>query len=401
MSRTYGWLSLGVVSAAWMASALATGCAGDPEPFVPLAITSGSGAGVGGSGGMGGGAVNAGEEMFRALEDDFVTACGSCHKVGGSADTPFLGDPETGDPDPYEAATSWPGVIVKEETSSILITWPESGAHQGGPNDAGLEAKLIAWLAEEAKAVAAVDQGDPVIPPFKPIVPGFNAVYLDALGPEFLGMAVTFQAEELTDMSLSLSSIQVHPTGQMGLELDHPLFTVYPTGSTEGDPDPVDSFSNVSQSVEPGTVAPLGPGSVVLTNWSSGAKLSLAFSSITTIDPMAMGGGGMGMGGPCMALTDFSDSAGPALENSCTNCHGGNNQAATNAVDMTDLGSDDSAACGQILNRVDLANPAQSQLFVVTDPSGNASHPFKFGGSNANHDNFVQAVSQWIEAEAN
>src|SRR5690606_9298161 len=168
-----------------------------------------------------------------------------------------------------------------------------------------------------------------------------------------------------------------------------------PAGIPDGDPDPVDSFSNVVQSIEPGTVAPLGPGSVVLTNWVVGGKLSLAFETIAIIDPMAgVGGAGGGATGPCSALAEFSANAAPAL-NPCDNCHGGQNGTATNAVDMTDLGSNDSAACGQIKNRVDLDNPSQSQLFITTNPSGNATHPFKFGGNQANFNDFVQSVTVW------
>lgn len=395
-------LSLGgfaVTTSLWLMSSLgatATGCAAE-EPFNPSSTTTSSGAG--GAGGAEN--VNLGEEMFHELEADFVSECASCHKIGGSADTPFLGDPETGDPDPYEAVTSWPGAITADPTRSIILTWPEEGLHTGPPPSGDLRARLEAWLAEEAKAVSEIPDDTKTIPPFKPIVPGFNAVYLDPLGEDFAGMAVTFQAEELTGTSLSLTTMQVHPTAQKGIELEHPLFTVYAPGSTEGDPDPIDSFSNVSQSVEPGTVAPLGPGTVVLTNWVSGGKLSLNFESVSVIDPLGgEGGAGGGMTtGPCMALMAFSDTAEGPLDNNCTTCHGGNNAAATNAVDMSDVGADASAACGQILNRVDLNNPAQSQLFITTDPNGNASHPFKFGGNAGNHDNFVNSVSQWITAE--
>ena len=212
-------------------------------------------------------------------------------------------------------------------------------------------------------------------------------------------MAVTFQAEELTDSSLSLTTLEIHPTAKKGLSFEHPLFTVYAPGSSDGDPDPVDSFSNVMQDVEPGETAPLGPGTVVLTNWVVGGKLSLNFETISVIDPTAMGGAGGGMaGGACGALVSFENNAQGPL-GACTNCHGGGNQTATNALDMSELTSNADEACGQVKNRVDFMNPAQSQIFVNTDPSGNASHPFKFGGNQGNHTNFVNSVSQWITAE--
>jgi hypothetical protein len=102
-----------------------------------------------------------------------------------------------------------------------------------------------------------------------------------------------------------------------------------------------------------------------------------------------------------VALLAFEDNAAGPLTQSCRSCHdGGNNATATNAVDMSDLGSDSAAACGQILNRVDLDDPPASQLFVTTNPGGNASHPFKFGGNQTAFNNFVSAVSAWIQAES-
>lgn len=388
-----------ITTGLWMLSTVgvaSSGCS-EQEPFNPQSSTTSSGSG--GAGGVDNSTLA--EEMFRDLEADFVAECASCHKVGGSADTPFLGDPDSGTPDPYEAVTSWPGAIMSDPNLSVIVRWPEDGLHTGPPPSADLQPRLEAWLAQEALAVEDIPNDTPTIPPFKPIVPGFNAVYLDPLGADYAGMAVTFQAEELTETSLSLTTMQVHPTAKKGIELDHPLFTVYPAGSNEGDPDPVDSFSNVSQSVEPGTVAPLGPGTVVLTNWISGGKLSLNFESVSVIDPLGgQGGGGGGMPmGPCVALMEFEGSAQGPLQGNCTACHGGNNAAATNAVDMSDLPGDPAATCGQILNRVDLNNPAQSQLFITTDPGGNASHPFKFGGNAGNFNNFRDSVSQWITAE--
>jgi mono/diheme cytochrome c family protein len=378
---------------------MATGCAGDPAPFVP--VTSAT---TGGSGGSGGGAVNVGKVLFEDLFEDLDQSCGGCHKIGGQSNTPFMGDdPGTVD-SAYEAITSWPDVVVRNpDTKSVLIQWPASGSHTAGPTSKQLEDKLIAWLNEEAKSVAETPNDVPTIEPFKPIVPGFNAVYLGELGADYAGMAVTFQATALTDNSLSLDNIEVHTTAQKGIKFDHPLFTVYPASSTDGEPDPVDSFSNVSQEIPPGEKQPLGPGSVILTNWETGGKLSIAFETVSVIDPLGGGGGAGGgmMGGPCDALGSFSMNAAPQLEQRCEGCHGGNVTDATNAVDMSGLGGDVSNACGQILNRVNLNNPNQSQIFITTDPNGNAAHPFKFGGNAGQFDTFRQAVTTWINAESN
>lgn len=385
-------LPLAAVATAAMVGASGIGCGSEPTP---LLIGSSSSSGVGGSGG--GDGENQGREMFDLLLPDFTKECASCHAVGGPADTPFLGDPETGKPDPYERVTSWPGFVVKDPTKSRLLVHSVSSEHKGTKPSDALKSALEAWLEEEAKAVKDVsEEPQPTIPPFKPIVGGFNAVYLGALGPGFEGMAVTFQAEELTATTLSLTEIEVHPTGKMGVKLTHPLFTVYRPGTIQGDPDPVDSFSNVTVELVAGASGPLGPGLVVLTNWKAGSKLSLAFETATVIDP---NGGVDPNASPCKALEPFQTNAAPAL-GPCVACHGGTNSSAQGALDMSDLTADPGLACGQVRNRVNLMAPGKSQLFVTTNPAGATTHPFKFGGNAGQYNTFKDAVTLWIQEEA-
>ncbi|MEM6787295.1 MAG: hypothetical protein AAF715_07215 [Myxococcota bacterium] len=390
---------MGVTAVAVLASATTGGCSGDPEPFrPPSSIPS-----AGGSGGGGGEepVVDQGRLLFSELLDDFRASCGACHAA--PSDTPFLGPAEGTVDEAYEAVTTWRDFIVRDpETKSELITWPEAGQHSNGPiQNASLKERLIAWLVEEAKSIADTPDTVPTITPFKPVLDGPNSVYLDELGPEFAGIYIAFNASELTDTSLSLDDITVHTAPDTGVALDHPLFTVFPAASTEGAPDPVDSFSNVAQEVEAGASAPLGPGRVVLTNWEVGGKLSVAFSSVDTIIGGGGGVGGAGSGGPCMAVSVFDMQARPALQANCGNgaCHGGNG-AAANAVDMTALGSDADTACTQIFNRIDLDNPNQSQIFLNTNPNGGTNHPFQFGGNANNFNAFRDSVTIWINAES-
>ena len=53
----------------------------------------------------------------------------------------------------------------------------------------------------------------------------------------------------------------------------------------------------------------------------------------------------------------------------------------------------------QILNRVNPADPNGSQLFITTDPGGNAAHPYKFNGNGGDFNNFRNAVAKWIADE--
>ncbi len=385
-----------------LASATGTGaCVQQPNQIATGGFGGSGGSGGDGSGTGGGAASNKGKEMFSALEQDLYDACGSCHDVGGIADTPFLAGP-----DRYQSIVSWPEIIKKDPSDSILITYPSAGPQHpykkidASPLSTTLKPKLEAWLAEEAKGIVidgTVDAAK-IIEPKAPII-GFNAIYLDALGDEFVGMALTFTADLLDESALALTNLEVHPTASAGLHVVHPLFVVYPKGASP-DPDPVDSFSNVDQTFNAGVSGTLGPGTMIVTNWKTGAKLSVAFEKVEVVGGAGdAGADGGGPTGGCKDVASFDANARPALKANCTNCHGGNSPQAKGALDMSKIDSDVAAACGQVLNRVNPADPPSSQIFITTNPNGNAAHPYKFGGNTGNYNNFMSQLTTWIQAE--
>ncbi len=398
-------MSLGF--AVTIAVAVAAGAGACSQAATPH--LSGGGTGGGGSSGEGsgggaqgsGGAVNKadGEKAFNALEPAFYAACGSCHDTGGVADMPFLAGP-----DRYQSVSSWPNFIVADPSQSMLLTFPMTGTTHPGTNldspdlKNTLLPKIKAWLAIEAQALndtmTPTDAGK-LIPSFAPVI-GFNAVYLDALGDSFKGMAITFTAAQLDDSTLELTDIEVHPTATLGVHLVHPLFVVI--ANDKADPDPVDSFSNLAQECPANQSGDLGPGTCVLTNWVKNGRLDIAFQTIEPLKPVGDGGTDGGNGG-CTALSAFTSDAQSDFKNNCFTCHGGGNPDAVGAIDMSKLDSDPAAACAQIKNRIDTQTPAQSQLFITTDPSGNAVHPFKFGGSTNQFNGFKTDVTKWITQE--
>jgi hypothetical protein len=95
----------------------------------------------------------------------------------------------------------------------------------------------------------------------------------------------------------------------------------------------------------------------------------------------------------------FNSAAAPQFQQRCFGCHGGGNAAANAAVDMSDLSNNPAAACAQIKNRINPGNPAASQIFVTTDPGGNAAHPYKFGGNQGTFNTFVSTLTPWIQGE--
>ena len=388
----------GAVLSATAWSAIIGGCVEQPRTIMPPG--GGSGDTTSGAGGSdAGSAATQAEALFKALEPELNETCGVCHAPGGLADTPFLAPP-----DYYQSIASWPGIVVKNPAESLFLTYSVKGGGHSGTNldadtlDPTLVTRVQDWLAEEAKAIAEPppDVG-PAIDPFVPIM-GFNAVYLGPLGAEFEGMAITFNANEVGSQSLELTQIEVHTTAKLGVHLVHPLFVVFPIGQ-EADPDPVDSFSNVDQTYQPGSGGELGPGTVVLTNWKPKAKLTIAFELIEKMDPGSDDGGVDGGPGGCKDVGSFTANAQGLFVQRCNGCHGGGNAAAQGAVDMSDLNDDPAAACAQIRYRVKPADPGTSQIFITTDPNGNAAHPFKFAGNVDNFNAFKNAVSTWIASE--
>lgn len=337
---------------------------------------------------------NPGRSSWQLVENDLLNACGACHDLSGSADAPFLAGP-----DRYRSFVSWPGIVAANPNDSRLLTFATGENGHPGPNlDSPrlintLLPKVKTWLADEAKnfSKAPPDIGRH-IEPFMPIL-GFNAVYLDALGPEFAGMAVTFNAKQETSSILDLALIEVHPTVSNGLRITHPVFVVHPIGRA---PDPVEGLNKGEQIFAAGASGSIDPGMLVVTNWSSDAKLSLAFEKIEIDGPS----GAINYG--CKDLNAFTQYA-LALLSYCHSCHDGTNPQARAAVDMSGLYDNDpisvAKACGQIRNRVTPDSPPDSVLFITTDPVGNATHPYKFKGSTIAFDSFRQSITKWIEAE--
>jgi len=377
-------------------SSAAIGCASDPAT-IPTGTDTGTGGGGGGTTSSGEAPADKGEELFRGLEEDLLVNCGPCH-AGDTSNTPWLGGE-----DPYVSILAWRGMVTKDWRKSKLMTIPiEGGGHPGSPNldSTSLPPTLYpgvqAWLEEEAKAIVVGDEEGPVTgPAIEPVTPvmGFNALYLDSLGAAFQGMAITFFADTPTDNLLMLTDLQIHATSEKGLHVVHPLFVVYPK-NVQADPDPVDSCSNVDQTIDIGGAQELGPGTVILSNWQPEAKLAVVFEKVEPYTP----GAPVETDG-CKDVTSFTTNAvGPLQDNCAGQCHGGNNSAAKAALDMSALQDDPEKACAQVLNRVKTDDPNGSPILVVTQPGGNANHPYKF--PNGGYENFQTAVSTWIMAEA-
>jgi hypothetical protein len=392
-------------SLAWTAllapllAASAASWGGCSSPSTGTGTTSGTstGTGAGGQGGDGGGgpAAITGRDLFEALKPFILDECGTCHKNGGISEAPFLGFEGY----EYESITSWPGVVVSIPSQSIVLTHPADPSHGAGqaPDmSADLRAKVIEWLKLEAANIPEPEGGNIVIPPFKPILKGaLNTIYLDPYEADLEYSSISFNAEELGDppSMLRLSNVRVNPIAGVTIHIVHPLFTVYPKEG-KPEPDPIDNFSNIDATFSlKSDEAALGTGSAVIANWQKDAHLGMAFELID---------GEVDMGGVvvCKAIDKFKAEVVPVMKYCADTCHGGANVDANATMDLSKLGDPNPVeACAQVRARITPGDPATSQIVIVTDPTQQAVHMYKFKGNISNYNAFKDAVKPWIQAE--
>lgn len=417
VARTGSLLLLAPLVAALPALALLAGSGGCT---IIKGVSPGSGSGGSGGtngGGTGGTAVEAGpmlsnEELFETTVLPGLEAnCVPCHVNGGFAD--FLAPP-----DPYESITVYKSgtnhnpLIWPVPSQSILYTYPDNSGHPGTkytPLHDDLKAAVLTWLTQEAASLPPAPEAGPItsLVPFSPILGGLNVIYLDTLGPTFVGSSISFTVNQLgTPPSLlQLANLQVYPAG-VALEIVHPRFDVYPAGSSIAQPDPSDILSDVNETFVPqGTLRQLGPGEVLLDNWQQGARLGLDFSlgKILTLNLTSDGG----IVTPCGAPGEYQTvvtalgQGGPMY--CAQNCHGGAKPTAQAAMDLSGLLAsppDYATACSYMLTRITPGDPSSSQILDVTNPANiQVIHMYKFAGNTQAYQAFTTGISPWINAE--
>ena len=377
------------------------------------------GGGAGGGGGQGGVGGNGGggpmyattREMFeKTVQPGLDKACSACHQSAGIADFLALPD-EYASISVYKSVTSDRPLLWPVPTESVLYAYPDSDDHNGthyGTDLADLKAAVLAWLTEEAKTLPPIEPGNPdTIVPFKPIVGGLNAIYLDPLGTGFESTAITFIATEMGSPPsiLSLSKLEVYPAGGVAIRMVHPRFVVFPPDGTEGFPDPADSLSDVDQTFVSQEDPTLSTGELLLTNWVQGGRLGLDFT-LGNIESLYLGSDGE-IKVPCNDLGAFEAavlSLGDGGPKYCAdNCHGGNKaeaKAAMNLSGLTKSPPDYAQACAFMRSRVTPGDVDASQIMNVTDPKQpQVVHMYKFKGNVDDYNAFKTGMTAWIMAE--
>lgn len=293
----------------------------------------------------------------------------SCHTITTQGVGFLENTPES---DTYATLMGWDdgGLFDFENTAnSLLLT---KGQHTGpawSPDD---YEEVRAWIELESIVRGVEPVEAPTTALFTPIN-GINTVDLSPLG--LTDSTVTFLFEPL-DTGAYLSEIRLNG-GTGGARIVHPLFVAYVDGIAV--PDRVDRFSFVDMAVEDGDSQYIGGGTFVMLDFPPDSDLLIIFEIAERLD------GGMGNDGgvllSCLDIDLFDMKAKPQLEFCAENCHAGGDEQATAATDMRRFfdptGQD--VACGQILSRVNLADPPNSGIFLAPDPESTTSHPWKFG----------------------
>lgn len=333
------------------------------------------------------------ERLFRDLEPELGKRCGgACHDQGTTEQAPQWLKPPA-----YDTIRTYPGIVIADVYSSKILVKPNHlGLSLQEKSLAPLREKVVKWLTAEAEASSEKDL--PATDPF-PVVEGSNSVDLARAGKNIAGAKLTFDAtihQVAQNQILQLRNVAITAPPSSDLKVTHPVFIV--VGEGEGTPaqkDPTDQFSTVDQTVAAGQTAQLGPGAAMLVRFPQKGELKIQFQKL---EPPAA----VGAGRACKNVAGFTANVVPAIQGqNCLSCHGGGDPdlgaAAVNAVDMRKLGSNDTAACVQLLAKVNMNDRAKSTL-VLAPTSGNGV-PHKGGKNIDPSSDFVTKLMTWIQSE--
>ncbi len=333
---------------------------------------------TGGGDGPGGGAADAGpggtleqkqayaEKLYREIEPQLKEACGKqCHELGVFVPEPpkFLAGPDS-----YVSIRKHPGIVVKDAFQSGLVT---KGAHAGPAigYTAGLEQKTMTWLEAEALALSAAKL--PGTDPFT-VKNGPNEVDISKASQGLTGVKLKFDASVIGGV-LSLKNLKLVAPAGTDVHVSAPRFVRIKPVVEPKAPEIADaSFSNVDQTLQGGTEADLGPGSVFLSGegWTpfdiNADKLRFDANKLekgTYQPPPAIK--------KCKDINAFATTILPALRgqgvgagSTCNNCHG------AGLAGLSLNGNDNQAICDSVLSKLNEANIPQSILVLKAAAQG-------------------------------
>ncbi len=329
------------------------------------------------------------ERLFREIEPELQKKCGSlCHEAGATESSPpWLKAPA------YDTIRSHPGIVVRDVYSSKLLIKPNHlGISLQDKALAPLREKVIAWITAEGEA-----QDESKLPATDafPVVNGANVIDLSRAGKDIGGARLLFEAtihQVEQNQILQLQNVRIEAPKTKALKVTHPVFIIVPEGKDSlTEKDPTDQFSTVDQTIAAGASAQLGPGAAMLVRFPVKAQLKIQFEKLSP--PVEVGAGRQ-----CKSVAAFTANAVPAIQaNACLTCHGGPDQAAVTALDMRKVGTDDAAACVQLLRKVNFADRSKSAIVLAPTSGNTLDHQ---GGKTIDPaSDFVTKMMAWVQTE--
>jgi cytochrome c553 len=320
-------------------------------------------------------------------------ACAGCHGVAGGAGPAFM----MPKPSELNNVLAYPGIIGPTPEKSRLYM---KGAHEG-PALTPAQAPVVRDWIVRYDSLRPADAGTtrPSVAPFAPSFTTANTIDLSAFDASLARQKLTFNAKML-GTSIALSNIKLATAPTMGVHVAHPLFVMWDQSLTPT-PDPIDSFSNVDETVPSAATAPLGPGTLVLPNFPTTGLINVVFTTVEAKQLASDGGATTG----CKNVASFTSNVVPqvtgnngALSLNCSNCHGKQGNAAANVWDIIALTTDAASACSSTLPEINTTTPAMSKLFATVDPNSGTPHQ---GGKLAagQLSGWESAIASWINLE--
>lgn len=208
---------------------------------------------------------------------------------------------------------------------------------------------------------------------------------LDEYSP---GATLTFFATTLENGAL-FDDLRINASSD-DLHLVHPLFVVW--NGARATPDPLDRFADVDDDIRAGTSSRMGEGSIILTRLQPDSKISIHFETLETSRDTSDEG-------ECLDLSGFQSRVVPTLQDTCASCHAGSLAAASAAMDLSLLETDEQSPvlCIEILDKTTPENPAESDLLKAVDPALSNGHPLKLDARA--FEQFQSDVLAWLAEE--
>ncbi len=312
-------------------------------------------------------------------------------------------------------------------SSRVLV----KGAHEGPALGATDSASILDWInAEKDAAAAGSGSGTPTLETAKiqtQICTGgtagdvsecqggdanhdgviaccpINKIPLDDLA--LPGATINFIAQPL-DSDTYVTDLYL-AAGSDGVYMEHPLFASWPpTG--DAIPDGLDRFFAVKMNLAPATgpvscppIGPscdhIGPGAAAFVGFAPENELSISFLVIEAYHPDATMPPAT-VGCATNGFAAFIQNVKPQLmSGTCTSCHGGQNNGATGAMDLTGLANTTSnTTCLQVRNHIQ-TDGTPSPLLLAPEAGQDATHPYKMAA--AAYTTFMTNINTWIAAE--